>query len=91
MNPPLCPPDKCPKLADLADHCLNGACNSGALILALAVAIEPLSFVERRDHPAVKIVLGQLAYLSGESLGPREETIEAYRGWRVINSRDALT
>ena len=75
-------PSNCPALTSLADHCLNGACNSGALILSLAESIVSLPFTERRDHTAVKIVLGQLSYLAGESLGPREETIQAYHDWR---------
>ena len=78
----LTPPSKCPKLTDLADACLNGACNTGALIRSIGQCVGELPFSEAREHPAVKIILGQLTYLCGETLGPTHEALDAYEGWR---------
>lgn len=75
------PPSKCPKLAELADACNTGACNSYALIKHLGERVAELQFGEVRGHPAIKIILGQLSYLAGESLGPTYEAHDAYEKW----------
>jgi hypothetical protein len=78
----LTPASKAPKLKELAAHCENGACNMYTLIHALDEAVSELRTEEIRDHPAVKMILGQLTYLCGETLGPTSEAIIAYNDWR---------
>ena len=75
-------PDKCPKLTELADHCLTGACNSYALITSFGERIAELKTHEVKDHPAVKVILGQLTSLCGESIGATHEAYQAYQVWR---------
>lgn len=69
-------------MTDLADHCLNGACNVSGIAIALGGCIGEVPSAERRNHPAIKVVVGQLSYLLGESLGPTEEALADYRVWR---------
>jgi hypothetical protein len=74
-------PNECPALSALADGCMRGACNPGALIRAFGRAIDELPPVEVAEHPAVKVILGQISYLAGESLGPSIAALDAYRAW----------
>lgn len=71
-----------PGLTSLADACLHGACNVSGIAISFGECIAEAG-PEKTSHPAVKIVVGQLSFLLGESLGPREETIEAFRVWRA--------
>ena len=73
--------EQCPKLAELAEACMTGACNSYALIRHLGESVNELQFGEVRGHPAIKVVLGQISYLCGESLGPSSEAIQAWEEW----------
>jgi hypothetical protein len=75
------PPAKAPELARLAEACHNGACNAFALVRAFGQAIGELPTHEAREHPAVKLCLGQLSYLCGESLGPTFEALHNYETW----------
>lgn len=77
------PPSKCPKLADLAKHCDIGACNPYPLIKCFGESMSELNSHEVREHPAVKIVLGQLSFLCGESLGPSMKAMEEYAKWKA--------
>jgi hypothetical protein len=70
------------QLTSLADHCLNGACNPLAIINGLARGCDGLNQPQIRESLAVKIIVGQLSYLLGESLGPTSETIQAYQDAR---------
>ena len=70
-----------PQLTRLADACLNGACNVSGIAISFGEAISEAGF-EKSSHPAVKVIVGQLSYLLGESLGPREETIREFQEWR---------
>ena len=70
------------RLTEIAEACNNGACNSYALIGALAEAVKDLEPWEVQKHPVVKVVLGQLTWLSKESIGPSAEALTAYRQWR---------
>jgi hypothetical protein len=67
-----------PQLAELAKHAYNGACNPLALINSLPRAIEGMSQDEARNSVELKIVIGQLSYLLGESLGASSEAISQY-------------
>jgi hypothetical protein len=82
-------PARAPHLVALADHCLNGACNSYALIRALGHGVEELTANEVKGHPAIKVILGQLSFLVGESLGPTSEALQAYNVWRKSESAAA--
>jgi len=75
------PKEECPKLAALAEACCNGACNPGGLIRSFPAAIDELPVGSVAAHPAVKVILGQLSYLCGESVGPTTQAFEEYRLW----------
>lgn len=75
-------PSECQKLTELSDACLNGACNMGAIIRSFGRVIDELRSDEVKHHPAVKIILGQLSFLCGESLGPTSEALQAFESWR---------
>lgn len=77
------PPSRCPKLADLADHCATGACNVFALLKHLGEAVRELPFHEAREHPALPIIIGQISSLLGESSGPSLEAFENYEVWKA--------
>jgi len=75
-------PSKTPKLAELARHCDQGACNVGALLKALSEAVAELEPFEAQHHPAIKIILAQLSFLCGESSGPSVRACQEYVDWR---------
>lgn len=68
-----------PKLDELAKACFNGACNPYALIKSLGEAIGELQPFEIKSNTKVKIIVGQISFLLGESLGPTETTIAQYK------------
>lgn len=75
-------PKECPQLTALADACVNGACNVGAILISLADAILEVPFLERSRHVAIKYVLGHCSYLMGQALGPSAEVVAEYTEWR---------
>jgi len=75
------PPSKAPQLLKLAEACQTGACNVYALLRALGAATEEVSAVEASSHPAIKVCLGQLSFLCGESFGPTVEACHNYEAW----------
>lgn len=77
------PASACSQLTELAFGCMSGACNPSGIIRSLAKAIDELDVSQISSHPAIKVILGQLSYLSNESLGPTPEAIEEYDQWRV--------
>lgn len=77
-------PIECPQLTELADACLNGACNTGAIIRSAGRAVDELRSDEVKHHPAIKIILGQVSFLVGESLGPTTEALHAFEQWRYM-------
>ena len=77
-------------LIALADACNHGACNLGGLIRSFSKAIDCLPFGYTRTNPAVKCILGHLSYLTGESLGPSAEALNAYDAWKAeLQQQDA--
>lgn len=87
-KPVLFVPAEKSKLADLAKHANNGASNVHALILQLAEAVKEvddhyqsicgyLPDLKRCDE--VKIVIGQISFLIGESLGPSDHVTKRYQ------------
>lgn len=82
-------PTQTPKLTALADACNDGACNIRGLVHSLAEAIIELPASEAKDHPAVKVILGQLSFLCGESIGPTTSAHLSYLTWRNNNKTRA--
>ena len=67
------------KLTELAAACYNGACNPLGIINAMPEAIKGLSQDEARSSVKLKMIIGQLSFLLGESLGPTFEALDAYK------------
>ena len=63
-----------PHLHRLAQACWQGACNPHGIIRSLAEHIGEIPPGGCPESLDLKIILGQLSFLVGESLGPREET-----------------
>ena len=82
------------ELIDLARHCHNGACNVYALIQDLSNLVHPEIWTDwQLDYEdsfskvlqrslSVKMIVGQISFLLGESLGPSEEVLKA---WLELN------
>ena len=68
-----------PHLNRLAHACWQGACNPHGIIRSLAENIGEIPPGGCRESLDLKIILGQLSFLVGESLGPREETCAEFR------------
>lgn len=80
MNP-CTSANEAPQLKALADACLDGACNPSGIINSLALAVRELQPAQVSRHPAIKIIIGQLSYLAGESAGPTADAIAQYNAW----------
>ncbi|HWX22418.1 MAG TPA: hypothetical protein VN578_21160 [Candidatus Binatia bacterium] len=70
---------KTPNLHCLAQACYSGACNPHGIVRSLAESISEIPPGKCRESLDLKIILGQLSFLIGESLGPQEETIAQFR------------
>lgn len=68
-----------PELHRLAVHCYNGACNLRAITRELSAVIGEVPPGEEKQSVDLKIVIGQLSFLVGESLGPSMESLEQFR------------
>jgi hypothetical protein len=68
-----------PKLHCLAQACWQGACNPHGIIRSLGECIGEVPPGKCPESLDLKIILGQLSFLIGESLGPREETCAQFR------------
>jgi len=66
------------KLHELAIVCWNGACNPAGIIRGLAECIGEVPAGQYRQSVDLKIIVGQLSFLLGESLGPSVEVGEAF-------------
>lgn len=88
MNP-MTTPSQCPKLTQLAEGCVHGACNVGALLICLGEDLREIPFAERGKHPAVKYIVGHVSYLLGESLGPTTKAVQDYEEWRFYQTEAA--
>lgn len=67
------------ELHRLAEACFNGACNPHGIIRSLGEAIHEIPTGRARDSVELKIIVGQLSFLLGESLGPSEEACANFR------------
>ncbi len=66
-------------LHTLAIACNSGACNPHGIIRSLGEAIHEVPPGKCRDSVDLKIIVGQLSYLLGESAGPSFEAIEQFK------------
>lgn len=70
-------------LIELADACHSGACNIRGITRSLGLAVAQVPpHINLRDCPPLKIILGQLSYLAGDSAGPSFEALEEWRLFR---------
>lgn len=63
--------------------CDNGACNVSGLARSLPAALDEIEPWSAASHPAVQVIIGQLAWLCGQAAGPTTETYAEYRVWRA--------
>ena len=66
------------RLRELADACYNGACNPHGLINSLPDAIKEIPAGQCKESVELKVIVGHLSFLLGESLGPTEQALAAY-------------
>ena len=79
------------KLKELAHACNSGACNVRGLLRSLGECIGELQG-QPSDSVELKIIIGQVSYLIGESLGPSTDALEKYeqaRGLALIAAAGA--
>lgn len=65
-------------LVELSEACNNGACNAWAILRSLGQALEQEKVHSLKEDLNVKIIIGQVSYLLGESAGPTVETLQAW-------------
>ena len=70
----------------LGEACLTGACNPIALTLKLADCVKESR--ENTRTAAFKIVLGQISFLLGESIGPSMDAFDQYDKERSVYFSD---
>jgi hypothetical protein len=68
-----------PELHKLALACSQGASNVRAIVRELSSVLDEIPRGQYRDSLDLKIVIGQLSYLVGDSLGPNATTIKHFR------------
>jgi hypothetical protein len=67
------------KLQQLAHACHLGACNPHGIIRSLAEAMSEVPPGKARESVELKMIIGQISFLLGESLGPTAETLRAFQ------------
>jgi hypothetical protein len=80
------PASQTPLLFALAQACDAGACNVGGLARSLPAALDELESWTAASHPAVQVIIGQLAWLCGQAPGPTTESYAEYRAWRASSA-----
>jgi hypothetical protein len=70
--------------------CDSGAGNLAGLARSLPAALDELEPWTAASHPAVKVVIGHLAWLCGQAAGPTAEAYSDYRAWRASVECDEL-
>ena len=83
------PASQTPSLFALAQACDAGACNLSGLARSLPAALDELEPWTAASHPAVKVIIGQLAWLCGQAAGPTAEAYSDYRAWRASSAVEA--
>jgi hypothetical protein len=72
-----------------AQACWQGACNPHGIIRSLAEHMGEIPPGRCRESLDLKIILGQLSFVVGESLGPREETCAEFRDSEQAAEKEA--
>jgi len=67
------------KLISLAQACWNGACNPHGIINSLPEAMREIEPGTAKQNVPLKIIIGQIAFLIGESIGPSDEAVSAWQ------------
>jgi len=62
-------------LRELAHACHQGACNPQGIINSLAESIKEIPQGRCKESTELKIIVGHLSFLLGESLGPTEKAL----------------
>jgi hypothetical protein len=83
------PASQTPNLFALAQACDAGACNLSGLARSLPAALDELESWTAASHPAVQVIIGQLAWLCGQAVGPTTEAYDEYRAWRASSAVEA--
>jgi hypothetical protein len=68
-----------PNLHSLAQACWQGACNPHGIIRSLGECVGEIPPGKCRESLDLKIIVGQLSFLVGESFGPLKETCARFR------------
>ncbi len=76
-------------LTALADGCYNGACNVHGIINSLPAAMLCIAPGMARESADLKVIIGQITYLLGESCGPTAQAITDYLTQREARNADA--
>ena len=78
------------KLDQLAEGCWNGACNVSGILVSLGEALREAPPFTVKDHPALPIILGQVASLLGSKpegrfdfCGPDQAAIQRWQQHRA--------
>jgi hypothetical protein len=58
---------------------MNGACNPHGIIHSLGEAINEVPHGKCRESTDLKIIIGQLSFLLGESEGPTPQTAREFK------------
>ncbi len=85
-------PKATPKLDELAEACWNGACNVSGLLISLGEAAREAEPFTLKTHPALPIILGQIAHLVGSGreeghfdwCGPDPAAIRAWEAYKAL-------
>jgi hypothetical protein len=65
-----------PKLHELAVACKYGAYNPHGIIRSLSEAIKEVPHGKCPESADLKMIVGQLSFLLGETLGPSEQAMK---------------
>jgi len=83
-----------PQLDQLAEACWNGACNTSGILISLGKAAAEAEPFTLKTHPALPIILGQVASLVGGNAAMRFDfcgpDTAAVREWEAYKAQRAL-
>lgn len=88
-NKHMKPASQTPSLLALALACDSGACNLAGLARSLPAALDELDPWTAASHPAVQVIIGQLAWLCGQAAGPTAKAYSEFRAWRTTTTADS--
>ena len=75
------------QMQKLAQACVDGACNIRGIVRSMGEAIQEIPFGQPGNSGIeLKMVIGQVSYLLGESAGPTQKALEA---WNELHQEPA--